>query len=191
MCQISDLWPWNRFYTQCRVGSSTHFQILHPHCRKSMTSSTSACVWSTSTFSAVLLQSVENILRMHRDRLSSHLLVYAELLLQSADDHWHVFLSHLHHIDGEHKMPVKVCLYLCPLNTSTLYINYVFSAVSSAGINSWSTEKLVRGQNVDSVAPFVCQSCVGERCTWRFLFRHLENSKICLSRLSILPQWTV
>lgn len=56
-----------------------------------------------STFSAVFLEAVENILRMHGDRLSSHLLVDIELLLQSADDYRQVFLSHLHNIDVEHK----------------------------------------------------------------------------------------
>lgn len=56
-----------------------------------------------STFSAVFLEAVENILRMHGDRLSSHLLVDIELLLQGADDYRQVFLSHLHNIDVEHK----------------------------------------------------------------------------------------
>lgn len=57
----------------------------------------------TSTFFAVLLEAVGNILTVHRDRLSSHLLVDVELLLQSADDYSQVFLSHLHNADVEHK----------------------------------------------------------------------------------------
>lgn len=70
------------------------------------TSEVSGCITNRtamSTFSAVFLEAVENILRMHGDRLSSHLLVDIELLLQSADDYRQVFLSHLHNIDVEHK----------------------------------------------------------------------------------------
>lgn len=50
----------------------------------------------TFTFSAVFLEAVETILRVHGHRLSSHLLVDVELLLQSADEHRQVLLSHLH-----------------------------------------------------------------------------------------------
>lgn len=64
----------------------------------------------TSTFFAVLLEAVGNIRTLHRDRLSSHLLVDIELLLQSADDYRQVFLSHLHNIDVEHKYQ---CFLLC------------------------------------------------------------------------------
>lgn len=53
----------------------------------------------TSTFFAVLLEAVGDILTLHRDRLSSNFLVYVELLLQSADDYRQVVLSHLHNID--------------------------------------------------------------------------------------------
>lgn len=50
----------------------------------------------TFTFFAVLLEAVGNILTVYRDRLSSHLSVDIELLLQSGDDYRQVFLSHLY-----------------------------------------------------------------------------------------------
>lgn len=58
-----------------------------------------------STFFAVLLEAVGNFQTVHRDRLSAHLPVDVELLLQGADDYRQVFLSHLHNIDREHESP--------------------------------------------------------------------------------------
>lgn len=57
----------------------------------------------TSTFFAVLLEAVGDILTVYGDRLSSHLLVDIELLLQSADDYRQVFLFHLHNKDVDHE----------------------------------------------------------------------------------------
>lgn len=57
----------------------------------------------TFTFFAILLEAVGHIQTMHGYRLSSHLLVHIELLLQSADDYRQVFLSHLHKTDLKEK----------------------------------------------------------------------------------------
>lgn len=73
----------------------------------------------TSTFFAVLLDAIGNIPTVHRDRLSSHLFVNIELLLQSAEDYRQIYLSHLHNTEVGHK-----CGWLDVLEHCEICINY-------------------------------------------------------------------
>lgn len=113
LLHISD---WHKFSRPCthidNVANLRHH--LNMHIRFHWTTTFSDWLWTNvmtknttravkSTFSAVFLEAVEHILWMYRDRLSSHLLVDVELLLQSADDYRQVLLSHLRDIHVEEK----------------------------------------------------------------------------------------
>lgn len=72
----------------------------------------------TFTFSAVFLEAVETILQVHGHGLPSHLLVDVELLLQSADEHRQVLLSHLRNTNTD------------DLNTNLLLGKHLSSAIN-------------------------------------------------------------
>lgn len=77
---------------------------------------------------------------MHRDRLSSHLLIDIELLLQSGDDYRQVFLFHLHSIDVKHKYrweDILECCEICRTPWSTSHTRLVY-LISFQGPNTYS-----------------------------------------------------